>query len=61
MMEISPEASRKDIALAFAKSPYRSYLFSLLDDRLDSVEALAWRQVRPQYSTPFKKFMGEVS
>ena len=61
MMEISPEASRKDIALAFAKSPYKSYLFNLLDDRLDAVNALAWKQVRPQYSTPFKKITAEVS
>jgi RNA ligase len=54
MTQLGSDPSRKSIAIAFSDSQYRSYLFGMLDDKNEVVEALAWKQVKPEHSTPFK-------
>jgi RNA ligase len=46
--------TRKDFALAAAKSESRSALFLLLDGRDDAVSAWAWKQIKPRGDKPFK-------
>jgi RNA ligase len=46
--------TRKDFAIAAAKSDCRSALFLLLDKRDDAVRAWAWKQIKPRGDKPFK-------
>jgi len=47
-------ATRKDYALAFMSSPYKSIMFHLLDKNYEAASRLVWSLLRPAYSSPFK-------
>lgn len=48
------DPDRKTFALAAVKSPYRSALFLIHDDRDKAVSDWAWKQIKPRGDKPFK-------
>ena len=48
---ISKNGDRKDFALIAIKSPMKSFLFNLFDNK--SIEDMAWKSVRPKFEKPF--------
>lgn len=48
------DCDRKTFALAAQKSPYRSALFLIHDERDKAVSDWAWKQIRPRGDKPYK-------